>query len=84
MRTTVTLDPDTAQLVQQRMREQRVSFKEALNGLLRERSRFDGPSAAFRTPTASLGPPRVELDRALRLAATLEDDDLVVRARRES
>jgi hypothetical protein len=61
-----------------------VSFKEALNGLLRERSRLDGPAPTFRTPTASLGPPRVELDRALRLAATLEDDDLVVRARRES
>lgn len=62
MRTTVTLDPDTAQIVQQRMRDRGVTFKVALNDLLRERAVLSGPTPEFRTATASLGPPRADLD----------------------
>jgi len=79
VRTTVTLDPDTAQLVQKRMRDQGVSFKVALNDLLRERAQLTGSTASFRTTTASLGAPRANLDKALQLAAALEDEELADR-----
>lgn len=78
MRTTVTLDPDTAALVQRRMREHGVSFKRALNDALRAGA---GSAASFRTATADLGTPAVNLDRALQLAGELEDEELVRRMR---
>ncbi len=80
MRTTVTLDPDVEQLVQRRMRERGVSFKKALNDVIREGARA-GVRHEFRTPVASLGQPAVSLDRALALAAELEDDELTARIR---
>ncbi|WP_300008893.1 hypothetical protein [Pseudonocardia sp.] len=80
MRTTVTLDADTAALVQQRMRDRGVSFKQALNDAIRE-----GAAATRGTPfvteTADLGTPTVNLDRALVLAGELEDDELVRKLR---
>jgi hypothetical protein len=78
MRTTVTLDPDTAALVAARMRERGVSFKQALNDAIRAGA-SGGPAPAFRTRTAALGRPAVNLDRALQLAGELEDDELVRR-----
>lgn len=80
MRTTVTLDPDTAALVRRRMQERRVSFKEALNGAIREGLAPErvGP---FATRTADLGVPTVNLDRALHLAGELEDEELVRKMR---
>lgn len=80
MRTTVTLDPDVEQLVRRRMAERRVSFKRALNDLVRE-GVGEATPRRFRTATASLGESRVNLDRALRVAADLEDDDLVRKLR---
>ena len=79
MRTTVTLDPDTEQLIRRRMRERGQSFKEALNDAIRQ-SATDGDEP-FRTRTASLGRSTVPLDRALQVAAELEDDELVRRMR---
>lgn len=75
MRTTVTLDPDTEQLIRRRMRERNLTFKEAVNdairaGSLPERIRFE-------TTTFHLGRSTVNLDRALQIAADLEDDDLI-------
>lgn len=75
MRTTVTLDPDTEQLLRRRMRERGMSFKEALNDAIRSGAR--DPERSFRTETAAMGQSRVNLDRALQVAADLEDDDLV-------
>lgn len=80
MRTTVTLDPDTEQLVRQRMARRGVSFKQALNDLIREGSRPVG-AQGFQTPTASLGAPAITLDRALQIAAELEDEELIRRMR---
>jgi hypothetical protein len=80
VRTTVTLDADTAALIEQRMRERGISFKQALNDAIRAGA---APVSAepFRTETADLGTPSVNLDRALQVAAELEDDDLVRRMR---
>ena len=79
MRTTVTLDADTEQIIRQRMSEHRISFKQALNDLVRQgRASLEGPRE-FRTTTQSMGLPTVDLDRALHLAGKLEDDELLRR-----
>ena len=79
MRTTVTLDSDTEQIVRQRMAERRVSFKQALNDLVREgRGSADGLHQ-FRTTTRSMGRAKVDLGKALRLAGELEDGELAGR-----
>lgn len=81
MRTTVTLDPDTAQLVRRRMTERGVSFKEALNDAVREGVLGASQGPPFRTATAAMGESRVNLDRALQVAADLEDDELIRKLR---
>lgn len=79
MRTTVTLEPDTEQIVRRLMRERNMTFKQAINEAIRSGS-AGGESTPFRTQTASMGQPLIELDRALQLAASLEDDELIRRA----
>ena len=82
MRTTVTLDPDTAALVDRVMRERGVSFKQAVNEAIRRGlGQADaGSTEPFRTPTFSMGwNENAGLDRALRLAGDLEDDELARR-----
>lgn len=77
MRTTVTLDADTEALVRRLMQQRDVSFKQALNDAIRAGAvpALDRPP--FRTQTFRLGPPRVDLDRALQVAAELEDGAIV-------
>lgn len=70
----MTLDPDVDAHVRALMRERGLTFKQALNEAVRAGARPVG-TAAFRTPTFALGPPRVPLDHALQLAAALEDDE---------
>lgn len=78
VRTTVTLDPDTEQIVRRRMRERGMTFKEALNDAIRSATSDPTP---FRTATASMGEPTVNLDRALQMVADLEDDELIRKMR---
>lgn len=79
MRTTVTLDPDVAAQLRALARERDVSFKEALNtsvrlGLAHER----GELKPYRVPSRPLGLRQGQnLDKALGLAADLEDAELV-------
>jgi len=77
MRTTVTLDSDTEQIIRQRMTERRVSFKQALNDLVREGRGFADGVYEFRTTTRSMGRASVNLDKALRIAGEFEDGDVV-------
>ena len=81
MRTTVTLDPDTEQIVRRRMRERGMSFKAALNDAIRSGNAADAAAVPFHTETAAMGESRVNLDRALQVAADLEDDELVRKLR---
>ncbi len=81
MRTTVTLDPDTEALLKRRMRERGLSFKQAVNDAIRAGLSPTGPRPRFRTPTADLGLPTVNLDRALAVAAELEDEETVRKQR---
>lgn len=81
MRTTVTLDADTEQLVRRRMRERGQTFKQALNDAIREGSVGAAVVEPFRTETAGMGTSAVNLDRALQVVADLEDDELLRRLR---
>jgi hypothetical protein len=81
MRTTVTLDPDVEALIRKRMQVRGIGFKQALNGALREGLGAVPTAAAFRTTVANLGLPAVNLDRALQVAADLEDEELVRKMR---
>lgn len=76
MRTTITLDPDVRLLVEKAMRERGISFKQAVNEAVRG-GLAPSPEGhrAYTTPR-SLGPARVDLTKALRIAADLEDDEL--------
>ena len=81
MRTTVTLDEDTEALLRRRMRERGISFKEALNDAIRSGLAPAAARRPFRTPSADLGAPAVNLERALLLATELEDEELVRKQR---
>jgi hypothetical protein len=76
MRTTVTLDPDVADLIRRAMRERGIGFKQAINDAIR--AGLGGRArAAFRTPTFSMGfEPTVPWNKALRLFGELEDEEL--------
>lgn len=80
MRTTITLDPDSLALVRRRMRERGQTFKQAVNDLIRSGA-GDRSSEPFRTATADLGTPAVNLDRALQIAGELEDEELIRKMR---
>ena len=73
MRTTVTLDPDTRVLVERTMRERGLTFKEAVNEGLRAGLGASDAPRAYTTPR-DLGPARIDLTQALRVAAALEDE----------
>lgn len=77
MRTTITLDPDARALVERAMRERGLSFKEAVNEAIR--AGLGGAGAETYTTPRRLGPARVDLTKALGLAAALEDDELARR-----
>ncbi len=84
VRTTVTLDSDTAALVQRHMRERGVSFKQAVNDAIRSGLTVAGGGGqreVFRTRSVPMGLPTVNLDRALQLAGELEDEERVRKMR---
>jgi hypothetical protein len=78
MRTTVTLDADVAAKLKQTARERGISFKEALNTNVRRGLESEGVRPKpYRVRTRRLGVrPGVDLDKALRIAAELEDAEI--------
>lgn len=79
MRTTVDIDTGLLKRLRVAARQRGVTVKELLNSLLRRgleeqplprRSRYRCPSYSMGTPAAGLS-----LDKALRLAAVLEDEE---------
>jgi hypothetical protein len=79
MRTTVTLDQDVAAKLREVARERGVSFKAALNGAVRAGlSAGASPARSFRVKARPLGiRPGVDLDKALSLAAEIEDAEIL-------
>lgn len=63
------------------MRERGQTFKEAINEAIRSSVTAEGRGEPFRTQVASMGESRVNLDRALQIAADLEDDELIRKLR---
>jgi len=84
MATTETLDEDVLQIIRRRMSQEQVSFKTALNDAIRDGATGRPEPQKFRTQTADLGVPTVNLDRALQLAGELEDEELIRRQRRRA
>jgi hypothetical protein len=76
MRTTVTLDDDVAAKLRQLTREQGISFKEALNASVRRGlDSASAPARPYRVRARPLRAKRgLDLDRALAVAARLEDE----------
>jgi hypothetical protein len=79
MRTTVTFDPDTAALLRAAVQERGVTFKKAVNDAVRAGLGAQAHAAPYHLEPADLGSPSVPLTKALRLAAELEDDELIRR-----
>lgn len=78
MRTTVTIDDDVAQQIRRLMRERGAGFKEVLNDVLRRGLRSQDALDPYRTPTFAMGARRdLDLDKALALAAAMEDAEVL-------
>jgi len=80
MRTTLTLDDDLARELKQKANEKGLPFKDIVNRALLvglQEMEKPRPGKAYRCKTYSLGyPPRADLDRALGVAAELEDEEI--------
>lgn len=79
MRTTITLDEDVAARLKAVARERGVSFKEAVNTAIRDGLSVESaPTREYRTPSRAMGlRPGIDMDRALRLAGEMEDEEIV-------
>jgi hypothetical protein len=80
MRTTVRIDDELLQRLRERARRENVSLARLLNQTLRAglqaSSRPARPRRRYREQTHAMGAPRVRLDKALALAAALEDEEI--------
>ncbi len=78
MRTTVTLDDDVVARIKRVAHERGLSFKDAINALLRAGLGAGAKPKPYRVPSRPLGlRPGFDLDKASQLAAALEDDELI-------
>jgi hypothetical protein len=79
MRTTVDIDSHLLRRLRAEAHRRGIAFKDLLHGLLR-RGLDERPAAAgrYRSRTFAMGTPTppISLDKALTLAATLEDDEV--------
>ena len=76
MRTTVTLGPDVDGLIRNAMRENGISFKEALNSAVR-RGLLGNSPRPFAQKSFHMGACRdFRWDKALAVADAIEDEDL--------
>jgi len=75
----VTLDADVAAKLRAIARERGTSFKQALNSTLRlGLTAGRGPAQRYEVPTFPMRlRPGIDLDKSLRLAAQLEDEEIV-------
>ena len=78
MRTTITLEPDVQALIRTAMKERGISFKEALNSAVRAGlTQAKRRQRSFVQKTFSLGGEQnFRWDKALELAAAIEDEEL--------
>jgi Ribbon-helix-helix protein, copG family len=81
MRTTVRVDDDLLERLKAQARKENVSLTRLLNRTLKAGLQAGGArprkQPIFGERAHSMGAPRVALDKALALAATLEDEEIV-------
>ena len=80
MRTTVRIDDELLQKLKEQARRENTSLTRLLDRTLRagmQASRKPGrPRQRHREQTHAMGAPRIKLDKALALAAALEDEEI--------
>ena len=80
MRSTVRIDEDLMIELKARAHAESVSLTRMLNRTLRtgltQRNRDGSRTRRFKQKTVSMGRPKVDLDKALALAARLEDEEI--------
>lgn len=80
MRTTITLDSDVAVLIRRAMHDRDIPFKQAVNDAIRAGLGPRRRRRPWTTPTFRMGyDASIRWDKALSLAAQLEDDELIRR-----
>ena len=89
MRTTLRIDDDLMRELRARSHDEKVSLNQMINRLLRHglatARQGSKPAKRYREATISMGQPVVNLDKALSLASSLEDEEVVSKmARRKS
>jgi predicted transcriptional regulator len=78
VRTTLTIDDDVAAKLRQIARERDISFKQALNDALRQGLEPRASARRFRVQARELSLRRgIDLDKALLLAAEIEDAETI-------
>jgi hypothetical protein len=81
MRTTVRLDEALLERLKEQARVEKVSLTRMLNRALKAGLDAGGarrrPQRPYRERVHAMGAPRVALDKALAMAATLEDEEVV-------
>lgn len=81
MRTTVRVDDELLEQLKARARTEKTSLTRLLNRTLRAGLKSGGKrriaQRVYREQTHKLGVPRVALDKAVALAAALEDEEIV-------
>jgi hypothetical protein len=81
MRTTVRIDDDLLRDLKQRAQREKTSLTRLLNNVIRCGMKGGDPSTKpnrrFRQRTHDMGPPLVDLTKALALAAQLEDEEKI-------
>lgn len=81
MRTTVRLDDELLEQLKARARKENLSLTRLLNRALRDGLRAPkavGPGKRrFKQKTHAMGAPKVDLNKALALAAALEDEEIL-------
>jgi len=79
----MTIDDDVAQQIRRLMRERGAGFKEVVNELLRRGLHSPEPNDPYRTPTFAMGARRdLDLDKALALAAAMDDAEVLAELER--
>lgn len=78
MRTTLRIDDALLAELKERARAEGVSLTELVNRLLRVGLEVKRPRRRpVRIRPVDMGPPRIDLDRALRVAGALEDEEIL-------
>ena len=80
MRTTLNIDDDLLRQLKQQAATTRVPLRRLVNSALRKMLTKHQPTrapAGYKCPTFPMGAPKLRLDKALALAARLEDAEVV-------